>query len=220
MEAYGGLSIDQATNVRAVGCKFMGTYALKGADVQASKGITVTSKTASVSSNIIFESCLFTKFARLVDLSFDAIGIKFTNCDFDKAYYLLNKAINYRPSKETKLKIIDRTSDVLIAMGQTQEALKFLQKQHKPNLCSKKDINIEYADNLLTIKSVKDNNTLKKDSDDGILHKGISKRFFSKTFTIADDTEVKSAELKDGLLKVSLERIIPEAKKPKVIKIQ
>ncbi|MEC7212352.1 MAG: Hsp20 family protein [Pseudomonadota bacterium] len=85
---------------------------------------------------------------------------------------------------------------------------------------NKKDINIEYADNLLTIKSVKDNNSAKKDSESGVLHKGISKRFFSKTFTIADDTEVKSAELKDGLLKVSLERIIPEAKKPKVIKIQ
>ena len=85
---------------------------------------------------------------------------------------------------------------------------------------NKKDINIEYADNLLTIKSVKDCNSAKKDSESGVLHKGISKRFFSKTFTIADDTEVKSAELKDGLLKVSLERIIPEAKKPKVIKIQ
>ncbi len=85
---------------------------------------------------------------------------------------------------------------------------------------NKKDINIEYADNLLTIKSVKDSNSAKKDSESGVLHKGISKRFFSKTFTIADDTEVKSAELKDGLLKVSLERIIPEAKKPKVIKIQ
>ena len=85
---------------------------------------------------------------------------------------------------------------------------------------NKKDINIEYADNLLTIKSVKDRNSAKKDSESGVLHKGISKRIFSKTFTIADDTEVKSAELKDGLLKVSLERIIPEAKKPKVIKIQ
>ena len=85
---------------------------------------------------------------------------------------------------------------------------------------NKKDINIEYADNLLTIKSVKDSNSAKKDSESGVLPKGISKRFFSKTFTIADDTEVKSAELKDGLLKVSLERIIPEAKKPKVIKIQ
>ena len=51
--------------------------------------------------------------------------------DFDKAYYLLNKAMNYRPSKKTKLKIIDRTSDVLIAMGQTQEAFRFLQKQQK-----------------------------------------------------------------------------------------
>jgi len=37
---------------------------------------------------------------------------------------------------------------------------------------------------------------------------------------VADDTEVKGAELKDGLLKVSLERIIPEAKKPRQIEIQ
>ncbi len=84
---------------------------------------------------------------------------------------------------------------------------------------NKKDINIEYADNLLTIKSL-NNKSLKKDTDNGVLHKGISKRFFSKTFTIADDTEVKSAVLKDGLLKVSLERIIPEVKKPKIIEIQ
>ena len=39
--------------------------------------------------------------------------------------------MNYRPSRKTKLKIIDRTSDVLIAMGQTREALSFLQKQRK-----------------------------------------------------------------------------------------
>jgi HSP20 family molecular chaperone IbpA len=36
-----------------------------------------------------------------------------------------------------------------------------------------------------------------------VIYKGISKRFFSKSFTIADDVEVKGAELKDGLLKVS-----------------
>ena len=51
---------------------------------------------------------------------------------------------------------------------------------------SKKDINIEYADNLLTIKSVKDSNSAKKDSESGVLHKGISKRFFSKTFNICN----------------------------------
>ncbi len=49
--------------------------------------------------------------------------------DFDKAYYLLSKAINFKPTKKTKLKIINRTSDVLIAMGQTNEALSFLQEQ-------------------------------------------------------------------------------------------
>ena len=85
---------------------------------------------------------------------------------------------------------------------------------------NKKDVSIEYADNLLTIKSVKKDNSETKDEDGNVIHQGISKRFFSKTFTIADDTEVKGAELKDGLLKVSLERIIPEAKKPRQIEIR
>jgi molecular chaperone IbpA len=53
-----------------------------------------------------------------------------------------------------------------------------------------------------------------------VLHKGISKRQFSRTFTIADDVEVKGAELKDGLLKVSLEKIIPDSKKPRTIQIK
>jgi molecular chaperone IbpA len=43
---------------------------------------------------------------------------------------------------------------------------------------------------------------------------------FTRTFTIANDVEVKGAELKDGLLKVSLERIIPEHKKAKTIEIK
>ena len=84
---------------------------------------------------------------------------------------------------------------------------------------NKKDISIEYADNLLTIKSVKDNSE-PKDENGNIIHQGISKRFFRKSFTISDDTEVKGAELKDGLLKVSLERIIPEAKKSRQIEIK
>ena len=55
---------------------------------------------------------------------------------------------------------------------------------------------------------------------DGVLFKGISKRMFKKTFTIADDVEVKGAELKDGLLRVSMEKIIPENKKLKTISIK
>ena len=82
---------------------------------------------------------------------------------------------------------------------------------------SKDDIDVEYKDNMLTVKSKEK----AKDSDiDGMLHRGISKRWFSKAFTIADDVEVKGAELKDGLLKISMERIIPEGKKARTIEVK
>ena len=83
---------------------------------------------------------------------------------------------------------------------------------------SKKDIEVEYKENLLTVKSKKQEET--KDEDGNIIHRGISKRMFSKSFTIANDVEVKGAELKDGLLKVSMERIVPEHKKAKLIDIK
>ena len=83
---------------------------------------------------------------------------------------------------------------------------------------SRKDIDVQYADSVVTIKSVHE--AKDKDDEDGTIYKGISKRHFTKSFTIADDVEVKGAELKDGLLKISLERIIPEAKKPRTIEIK
>ena len=84
---------------------------------------------------------------------------------------------------------------------------------------SKDDINVEYENNVLTVKSIKKADEM-GDKDNGVIHRGISKRMFTKSFTVADDVEVKGAELKDGLLKVSLERIIPESKKPRTIKIK
>ena len=86
----------------------------------------------------------------------------------------------------------------------------------------KDDIVVEYKENLLTVKSKpnKDDAEDVDKYDNGVLHRGISKRFFSKAFTIANDVEVKGAELKDGLLKVSMERIIPEHKKAKSIEIK
>jgi molecular chaperone IbpA len=81
----------------------------------------------------------------------------------------------------------------------------------------KKDITVEYADNLLSIKSIKENKSDKE--QEGVIHQGIAKRYFSKVFTISDDVEIKGAELKNGLLKISLEKIVPEGKKPKTIKI-
>jgi molecular chaperone IbpA len=83
---------------------------------------------------------------------------------------------------------------------------------------NKKDIQVDYADNLLTIKSVKEIKDNKESN--GVIHRGIAKRYFSKAFTIADDVEIKGAELKDGLLKVSLNKILPEGKKPKTIEVK
>jgi molecular chaperone IbpA len=75
----------------------------------------------------------------------------------------------------------------------------------------------------LTIKSAKEVKSDKEYVDkykNGLIHQGIAKRYFSKVFTIADDVEIKGAELKDGLLKVSLNRILPEGKKPKTIEVK
>ena len=83
---------------------------------------------------------------------------------------------------------------------------------------SKKDIDITMEDGVLNIKSSVE--ATKDKDEDGVIHKGIAKRYFSKSFTIAEDVEVKGAELKDGLLKVSLERIVPESKKPRTISIK
>ena len=85
---------------------------------------------------------------------------------------------------------------------------------------NKKDIDVSYEDGQLTIKSKKSDKEETKDEDGNTIYKGIAKRYFERSFTIADDVEIKGAELKDGLLKVSLEKIVPESKKPKQIEIK
>lgn len=86
-EAYGGLSIDCATHVYLRNCKFVGTYAVAGADAANSKGVTVRSTNTYSSSNIVFDQCQFSKFARLVDLDYDVTSVRFHNCDFTIGYY-------------------------------------------------------------------------------------------------------------------------------------
>ena len=81
---------------------------------------------------------------------------------------------------------------------------------------SKEDIEVVVEDGTITVKSVYDD----KVENAEVLHRGISQKKFTRKFTIADDIEVKGAELKNGLLEIQLERIVPEHKKPKVIKIK
>ena len=83
---------------------------------------------------------------------------------------------------------------------------------------NKKDIEVNYENNMLTIKTADQKSVDKKEGEN--IYKGIAQRMFKKSFTIADDVEVKGAELKDGLLIVSLEKIIPDHKKARTINIK
>ena len=82
----------------------------------------------------------------------------------------------------------------------------------------KSDIEVEVAEGVLTVKSTKDKDT--GSTDEHTLYKGISQRNFTRKFTLADDIVVNGAELKDGMLTISLERIVPEEKKPQLITIK
>ena len=83
---------------------------------------------------------------------------------------------------------------------------------------SKAEVEVVVEENTLTIKS-SDLPTKDKPKDNGV-HKGIAKRAFKRVFTLAEDVVVNDATLKDGLLRVELERVVPEEKKPRVIKIK
>ena len=75
---------------------------------------------------------------------------------------------------------------------------------------NKNDVEVEFEDNLLTVRTKPVNKSEENNVDGEIIHKGISQRQFARSFTIADDVKVSTAQLKDGLLTISCERIIPE----------
>ena len=85
---------------------------------------------------------------------------------------------------------------------------------------SKNDVEVEFEDNLLTVRTKQVDKSENKYDDGEIIHKGISQRHFARSFTIADDVKVNGAQLKDGLLTIACERIIPEHKKRKLIEIK
>jgi len=81
---------------------------------------------------------------------------------------------------------------------------------------SKDDLEVEIANGVLTVRTKE-----KKDEDGGeLLHRGISFRQFTRKWTMADDIVVNDAKMEKGMLKITLERIIPEEKKPRLLKIK
>jgi molecular chaperone IbpA len=91
---------------------------------------------------------------------------------------------------------------------------------------NKNDVEVEFEDNLLTVRtkqvniSENEKQSARQIENGEIIHKGISQRQFARSFTIADDVKVNDAELKDGLLTIACERVVPEYKKKKLIEIK
>lgn len=81
---------------------------------------------------------------------------------------------------------------------------------------AKQDIEIEIEGGKLIVKG----NVASQDEQDNFLFKGIATRAFTRAFALDDQIEVKDAEIFNGMLKIFLERIIPEHKKPKKIEVK
>ena len=86
----------------------------------------------------------------------------------------------------------------------------------------KADMTIEMENGTLTITGNQPKKIDGEDKANGIeyLHRGLSGRNFTRTFNLAEYVEVKSAEMKNGVLSIHLEKIIPDALKPKTIEIK
>ena len=81
----------------------------------------------------------------------------------------------------------------------------------------KSEVDIEIDDNTLTVSVCRDDKTGMQRAE--FLHKGISTKEFYKSFALAEHVEVKKATMSDGILRIMLEKNIPDSEKPKKIKI-
>ena len=91
---------------------------------------------------------------------------------------------------------------------------------------AKQDLEIEIVDDKLIIKgNVQGGQTGQVQDSTGewtwpqMLHQGLAMRPFTRTFTLSDNVEIRGASLLNGILKIALEAIIPEHKKPKKVEI-
>jgi molecular chaperone IbpA len=80
---------------------------------------------------------------------------------------------------------------------------------------SKEDINVSVDNGTLIIKG-----DIVEVTDAEVVHKGIAGRKFTRTFALGEYMEVTGADLKDGMLHINVDRIVPEEKKPRTIKIK
>jgi molecular chaperone IbpA len=118
---------------------------------------------------------------------------------------------------------MERLANVQLASRQTNyppyDLIKIDEDSFKLSLAiagfSKDNIDVSVDNGTLIIRG-----EIEESSDAEIVHKGIAGRKFTRTFALGEYMEVSGAIMKDGMLHIDIERIIPEDKKPKSIKIK
>ena len=82
----------------------------------------------------------------------------------------------------------------------------------------KEELRVELNNNQLIIEGVKEDRS--ESNEANYVYKGIASRHFRQSFALADHVKVNGSELKDGILKIDLERDLPEEKRPRIIEVK
>jgi len=84
---------------------------------------------------------------------------------------------------------------------------------------TKEEVTVEVDQDQLTIRGIKN----RPNQDTGqieYLHRGLAARDFEQTFTLAEYMEVRGAKVADGMLQIDIQRIVPDALKPRRIEVK
>jgi len=137
--------------------------------------------------------------------TFDLSPLYRSTVGFDRLFSMLDKTTGFEGGSSYPPYNIERTGEnsyrVTIAVAGFSES----------------ELSIEAKENALTVKGEKQPGTDARQAE--VLYQGIAARAFERVFRLADFVEVKAAKLENGLLHIDLVREIPEAMKPRTIRI-
>ena len=112
---------------------------------------------------------------------------------FDRLFHLHETTSNYPPYNLVQVNNVESKLELAVAGFK------------------KKEVYVYTQDGKLFIEGQKED----KETDTNYLHKGLAQRSFTRAWTLSDDTEVRSVDFEDGLLTVTLGRIVPDHHKRK-----
>ena len=112
---------------------------------------------------------------------------------FDRIFKLHETTSNYPPYNLVQLSNVESKLEIALAGFKKQEVLVYTQ------------------DGKLFVEGQKED----KETGSEYIHKGLAQRSFTRAWTLSDETEVRSVEFEDGLLTVTLGKIVPDHHKRK-----